>query len=242
MTFASCRARLAVVAALLAAGGSGATSAETYRLDPVHTRVVFVVDHAGLSRAIGAFSGVQGRLEFDPDALADANVALVVPLATLELGDDDWRDAVLDGTFLDAGDFPQAHFESTAVAPDGDGSARITGMLTLRGVTREVVLDARLNAVKRHPVTRRRSAGFSATATLSRRDFGIDAWPNVVGDEIALMIEAEAILDADAVAPPRPPGAAPVPTPPPAAADVPAGDATTSASPPSRDADDAADP
>ena len=190
---------LAVVAALALV--APAVRAETYRLDPVHTRVAFVVDHAGLSRAIGTFSGVQGRLEFDPAAWADASVAVTVPLASLQLGDDDWRDAVLDGTFLDAGDFPEAHFVSTAVHAGTDGRLRIDGTLTLRGVARPVQLDARLNAVKRHPVTRRRSAGFSATATLRRSDFGIGAWPNVVGDEVALMIEAEAIVDAGAAAP-----------------------------------------
>jgi polyisoprenoid-binding protein YceI len=67
------------------------------------------------------------------------------------------------------------------------------GQLTLRGVSREVALDVKLNALKRHPMTLRRTAGFSATATLSRSAFGMDAWRNVVGDEVELMIEVEAI-------------------------------------------------
>ncbi|HEX5694065.1 MAG TPA: YceI family protein, partial [Arenimonas sp.] len=77
----------------------------------------------------------------------------------------------------------------------GEGTARVTGTLQLRGQARELVLDVRLNALKRHPVTFRRSAGFSASARLSRRDFGITTWPNVIGDEVELMIEAEAIRD-----------------------------------------------
>lgn len=180
---------------LLALLAAGSASAASYRLDPVHTRVVFLVDHAGLSRAIGAFSGVQGRLEFDPEHWAQARVDLTVPVTSLELGDADWRDKVLADTFLDAGDHPTARFVSTSVEPTGEGSARIAGTLTLRGITRPVVLDVRLNAVKRHPITRRRSAGFSATATLSRRDFGIVDWPNVIGDRVELLIEAEALLD-----------------------------------------------
>jgi polyisoprenoid-binding protein YceI len=223
--------RFALCAVLVAASVAGAAppaGAEVYRLDPVHTRIAFVVDHAGLSRAIGTFSGVQGRLEFSPDAWTDATVALTVPLATLDLGDGDWREAVLDGTFLDAGDFPEAHFVSTAVTPGGPDRARIAGVLTLRGVSRPVELDARLNAAKRHPITRRRSAGFSATATISRRAFGIDAWPNVVGDEISLMIEVEAILDPKASAPAAPAGGA-------------AADAADSV-PPTPDPADATDP
>ena len=190
---------LAIAAAL-----AGPACADTYRLDPVHTRVAFIVGHAGLSQAIGTFSGVSGRLEFDPAHWGDARVELALPVASLDLGDADWNRRVLDGTFLDAGDFPHAHFVSTAVEPVDDGHARITGTLTLRGVARPVVLDARLNAVKRHPVTRRRSAGFSATATVSRRDFGIDAWPNVIDDQVRLLIEVEAIRDDDAPAPDAP--------------------------------------
>ena len=195
---------------LLAALAPGSAPAATWRLDPVHTRVVFIVGHAGLSRAIGTFSGAQGRLEFDPEHWADARVEVSVPLASLDLGEADWNRKVLDGTFLDAGDYPRAHFVSTTVAPAGDDRATITGLLTLRGVSRPVVLEARLNAAKRHPITRRRSVGFSATATESRRDFGIDAWPNVIDDAVQLLIEVEGVFDADAPAPPVSP---PVPEP-----------------------------
>lgn len=199
---------------LLALAAAAPAQAETYRLDPVHTRVVFLVDHAGLSRAIGAFSGANGRLEFDPERWSDARVELSIPLGSLELGDAGWRDKVLAGTFLDATNHPTAHFVSTAVEPTGEGTARITGTLTLRGVAREVVLEARLNAVKRHPITRRQSAGFSATATLSRRDFGIVDWPNVIGDRVDLLIEAEAIRDREAAAPSAPASASSPATPP----------------------------
>ena len=164
MSFAPVVAGLALLATL----ASTPASAATWRLDPVHSRVVFLVGHAGLSRAIGTFPGVHGRLEFDPARWEDARVELAVPVARLDLGDADWTRNVLDGTFLDAADFPQAHFVSTAVEPVDEGHARVTGTLTLRGVARPVVLDVRLNAAKRHPVTRRRSVGFSATATVSR--------------------------------------------------------------------------
>ena len=70
---------------LLAALAPGSAPAATWRLDPVHTRVVFIVGHAGLSRAIGTFSGAQGRLEFDPEHWADARVELALPVASLDL-------------------------------------------------------------------------------------------------------------------------------------------------------------
>lgn len=173
---------------------------ETFRLDPVHTRVVFRVDHAGLSRAVGAFSGATGVLAFDPQDWSGAHLEVRLPLASLDLGDADWNRKVLGRSFLDAGDQPEAHFVSTRVEPSGPDQARVTGQLSLRGLSRELVLDVRLNALKRHPLTLRRTAGFSATARLDRRDFGITTWPNVIGHEVELLIEAEAIRDRGAAA------------------------------------------
>lgn len=186
-------ARWLLVVALLAGAGHARAQAEQYRLDPVHTRVLFFIDHAGLSRAIGSFSGVQGSLRFDPDDWSTAALDVTLPLSTLDIGDQRWRDKVLEGSFLDAGKQPLARFVSSRVEPGADGTARVIGQLSLRGVSREVTLDVRLNALKRHPLTFRHTAGFSASARLSRRDFGITAWPNVIGDEVELLIEAEAI-------------------------------------------------
>ena len=168
---------------------------EAYRIDPVHTRVVFFVDHAGFSRAIGTFSGTRGELHLDPDDWSTARVDVTLPLASLELGDPDWRAKVLEPPLLDERGQPEARFVSTRVEPTGDGLARVTGILSLRGVSRELVLEVRLNALKRHPLTFRRTAGFSASARLDRRDFGITTWPNVIGQEVELRVELEAVQD-----------------------------------------------
>lgn len=78
----------------------------------------------------------------------------------------------------------------------GENHAKVTGNLTLHGVTRPVTLDVTLNALKRHPLPPfRRTAGFSATATLSRAEFGIDAWKSMIGDSVELRIEAEAVRE-----------------------------------------------
>lgn len=182
----------AIACLLAAASGMAQAQAESFQLDPVHTRVAFRIDHAGFSKAIGTFSGATGELSFDPEDWSTATLDVSLPLATLEIGDAKWRDKVLDRTFLDAGDQPAARFVSTRVEPGEPGQARVYGQLSLRGVSREVVLDVKLNALKRHPLTLRRTAGFSATGTLRRSDFGMDAWRRLVGDEVELLIEAEA--------------------------------------------------
>ena len=176
---------------LLSASGLAA-AAEAWRLDPVHTRVLFKVDHAGYSQALGLFPDVQGELRFDPADWASARLEVRIPLARLQIGDDDWRDKLLTRAFFDAGNFPEARFVSTRVEPVDAENARVFGQLTLRGVAREVALDVRLNKLARHPLTFRRTAGFSARAELDRRDFGMDAWPNVIGQKVQLEIQAEA--------------------------------------------------
>lgn len=178
---------------LLALADPARAAPREYRLDPVHTRIAFQVDHAGFSRAIGTFSGATGTLFFDPRDWTTATLEVDIPLASLDLGDPTWRERVLDRTFLDADAQPTARFTSTRVEPAGDGAARVFGDLTLRGTTREVALDVRLNALKRHPLTFKRTAGFSATGRLVRQDFGMTAWERLVGAEVTLQIEAEAI-------------------------------------------------
>ena len=189
--------------ALLAALPEAARAAPVgYRLDPVHTRVLFAVEHAGFSSALGTVSGSEGTLLFDEDDWSSARLQVEVPLARLDLGDAKWNQATLARNLLDGERFPTARFVSARVEPVDPRHARVIGALTVRGVTREVVLEVTLNAVKRHPLPPfRRTAGFSATTTLSRRDFGISAWPSMIGDKVDLRIEAEAVIDRDAIGP-----------------------------------------
>jgi polyisoprenoid-binding protein YceI len=188
------RFRCLLACALACAGAANAAGPETYSLDPVHTRVVFLVEHAGFSHAMGAVSGSSGTLRFDRDDWRSAQLDVTVPLTRLDLGDAKWNAAALASNLLDGKRYPEAHFVSTQVEPIDAGHARACGDLTLHGVTGQVCMEVTLNALKRHPLPPfRRTAGFSATATLSRKAFGIDAWPSVIGDEVKLLIEAEAV-------------------------------------------------
>lgn len=170
-----------------------------YALDPVHTRVMFAVEHAGFSKAIGTVSGSTGTLVFDPDDWNAAHVEVSVPLERLDLGDQKWNRAALANSLLDGDDHPVATFVSTRVEAVDAQHAAVYGMLTLHGVSNEIKLDVTFNALKRHPLPPfRRTAGFSATAQLSRKAFGIDAWPSVIGDRVELRIEAEATRSGNA--------------------------------------------
>lgn len=185
-------ARLLCLLLIATAAPAFAGTARHYALDPVHTRVVFAISHAGYSNALGAVSGSTGTLQFDPDDWSTARLEVTVPLQRIDLGDADWNDATLD--MLDAEEFPEARFVSTRIEPVDAQHAAVFGDLTLHGVTREVKLDVTFNQLKRLALPPfHRIAGFSAIATIKRSDFGIDAWKSLVGDEVELRIEAEAL-------------------------------------------------
>lgn len=180
---------------LALAAGAAQASPRTWQVDPVHTRIVFAIDHAGFSKSLGTFSGIEGVLAFDPDDPAATTIDVRIPVASLDFGDEKWNRASLAANLLDAGAHPVARFRSTRVEPVDAARAIVHGVLELRGVRREVQLEAVVNAVKRHPLPPfRRTAGFSATAVLSRSDFGMTAWSSMIGDRVELRIETEATL------------------------------------------------
>ena len=193
--------RVALALAGVLASGASAASQVRYVFDPVHTRVAFHISHAGFSNPVGTFSRIEGELQFDEADWSTARLKVRIPMTTLELGDADWREKILDRTFFDAKKFPDAIFESTTVESTSSNTARVTGNLTLHGVTRPVTLAVTLNALRRHPLTFKKTAGFSATANVRRSDFGMTSWKNLVGDDVRLVIEAEAVREGGPDAP-----------------------------------------
>lgn len=185
---------LACVAAIAASPVARAARPDTYTIDPVHTRVMFAISHAGFSQGLGTVSGSTGTLVFDRDDWRSARLEVTVPVAQLDLGDAKWNAAALATNLLDGARYPEARFVSDTVEPADMDHAKVCGQLTLRGVSQPLCMDVVLNALKRHPMPPfRRTAGFSATATLSRSDYGIDAWKSLIGDSVELRIEAEAV-------------------------------------------------
>lgn len=186
--------RTAALLALLSAAAPALAQSQRYELDPVHTRVAFAVSHAGFSNALGTIGGSTGTLLFDPSDWESARLEVEVPLAKLDLGDADWNAAALGRRLLRAETYPTARFVSTSVTPRDATHARVCGDLSLHGATAPLCLDVTLNKLERHPMPPfRHTAGFSATATLDRKAFGIDAWEGVIGDSVELRIEAEAV-------------------------------------------------
>ncbi|AAZ97913.1 conserved hypothetical protein [Thiobacillus denitrificans ATCC 25259] len=179
--------------------------------EPGHSGAEFAVRHMMVSHMRGLFKNVHGSIDFDPDDPAGAAaVEARIDAAGIWSGDEA-RDAHLRGpNFLDVATYPEIAFRSTEVRCVGEADLRVAGDLVLRGVTRRVVLDSRYlgrwqcpyweGDKDLGPTTR---IGFLATTVINRHDFGVswnapmDRGGMVVGDEVAITLDVEAILESD---------------------------------------------
>jgi polyisoprenoid-binding protein YceI len=185
-------AKTFVTAALLLSFAAGAQAApQTFTLDPMHTSVVWTINHFGFSNPSGKFSLVAGSLTLDEAAPQNSKVNATITIANLFTGIDKLDEHLKSKDFFDATQFPTATFESTSVEVTGKDTAKVTGNLTLHGVTKPVVLNVKLNKIG-ESFMKKHTAGFSITTVLKRSDFGMTAYLPALSDEVPISIESEA--------------------------------------------------
>jgi len=180
-----------VLAGLLGAAVSAQAAPVTYKLDPGHTMVLFSWNHFGYSNPVADFGLGDGTLVFDEQHPAQSSVEVTLPLANLDTHVPALDKHLKEADFFDADKYPTVTFKSTKVQPLGGNKFKVTGDLTVHGVTKSVVLDATLNKVGPHPMTKAQAIGFDATGTLKRSDFGVGAYVPKVSDEIKIRITTE---------------------------------------------------
>jgi polyisoprenoid-binding protein YceI len=181
-----------------ALAGAAAAEPATWNVDPAHSTVGFSVRHLMITNVRGAFNDFEAQVTGDPAQPAGATVTATIRAASVDTGNEKRDEHLRAADFLDVATHPTITFESTKIEPAGPGMAKVTGNLTLHGVTKEIVLEV----VGPTPVITdpwgNAKAGATVTTTLSRKDFGItwnkamDGGGLVVGDEIQVTIELEA--------------------------------------------------
>lgn len=173
--------------------------AGTWNIDPSHSEVGFTVRHLAVSKVRGLFETFEGSITIADDPL-QSSVTATVDLSSINTRDAQRDGHLKSGDFFDVETHPTMTFTSTSVAPDGDGY-KVTGDLTIKDVTKSIVLDLEFNGVGADPWGGTR-AGFGATGSISRKDFGIDfnipldGGGVVIGDKITIVLEVEAVLAA----------------------------------------------
>ena len=168
-----------------------------YKIDPTHTETVFTWDHFGFSTPSGNFRDIQGTIKVDNEKPANSAVNVIIPLSSINTNVKALDEHLLKPNFFDAEKYPNITFKSTKVQPNGKNKYKITGDLTIKNVTKPVVLDAVLNKQAEHPMTKAQSIGFNATTSFDRSAFGIDAYALNVADKITVNITTEASVATD---------------------------------------------
>jgi polyisoprenoid-binding protein YceI len=161
-------------------------------LDPRHSSVVARVQHMGVSLYTLRFDKMDASFEYDPAHPDQARVSASVDPASLDVGADYSADFAKE--FLSADKFTTATFVSTQITPGQGNQGTMTGNLTLMGVTKPVTFNVTLVGTAHEVLPLplgQRAAGFEATTTIKRSDFGSGYLQNLVGDEVTLTIEAE---------------------------------------------------
>jgi polyisoprenoid-binding protein YceI len=179
------------------ASAGSATSAITYAIDPAHTTVDFKVRHLMVSNVRGEFAGVSGTVIYDPKNPANSKIEATIDATTIHTRDPQ-RDAHLKSAdFLDVEKYPEITFVSTKITPAGEDEWKVTGNLTIHGVTKEVTLKVEGPAPETKDPWGNIKIGAAATTKINRKDFGLvwnvglETGGVLVGDEVTIHLEVE---------------------------------------------------
>jgi polyisoprenoid-binding protein YceI len=170
----------------------------TWAVDAAHSNVEFAVKHMMLATVKGRFAQVAGEVTFGSDDFASAQVKVAVDVASIDTRTQQRDEHLRSPDFFDVANYPELTYEGGRVERTGEDSYRVAGDLTIRGITREVVLHATFEGQGADPWGGTRMA-FHATGSLDRREFGL-TWNQaletggiLVGDEVKLSIDVELV-------------------------------------------------
>jgi polyisoprenoid-binding protein YceI len=185
-------ALLALVLTLLAASPALARP-EKYVFDPTHTQIIFSVSHLGISHPHGRFNKFSGGFTFDRENPEASQADIAIETGSIDMASDAWNTHMKKPDFFNVEKFPAMTFKSAKIEKTGEKTGTLTGDLTLLGVTKPVTLNVVFNGTAVHPMNKNEMAGFSATGTLKRSDFGMNYGLPMVGDDVHIAIEVEGI-------------------------------------------------
>ena len=186
---------LAAAAILSIAAAAPALAApETYVVDGSHTFPRFSYSHLGFSTQLSRFNKTTGKVVFDK-AAKTGSVDIEIDAKSVDTGSTLFNEHIQGEDFLDTAKFPTATFKSTKVLFKGDKPAKIQGELTIKGVTKSVILTVTSFQAMPHPMQKKDAIGANATTTIKRSEFNAGKYAPHVGDEVRIDIANEAIKD-----------------------------------------------
>ena len=186
---------------MVAVAEPNVASQTVWQFDPVHTLVEFAVKHLVFTTVKGRFTGVSGQIVTEGDDPTRGSVSVTIDASTIDTHDARRDEHLRSGDFIETTEFPNITFVSKQIEPAGGNRFRIVGDLSIRGVTREVILDATYNGQAKAPWGSE-VISYTATTEIDRKDYGINwnaaletgGW--AVGDAVKITIETEAVKQA----------------------------------------------
>lgn len=167
-------------------------AATEYSLDPQHTSVVIAWNHFGFSNQTAYISDVSGKISFDKENPEKSSVNVTLPVKTIDTHVKALTDEFLGKDYFDVKTFPEATFQSTRVVSKGGNKYDVEGNLTIKGMTKPVLLHATLNKQDMHPMVKKQAIGFDATGVIKRSDFKLDKYVPAVSDNVTITLSTEA--------------------------------------------------
>jgi polyisoprenoid-binding protein YceI len=164
----------------------------TWTVDPVHSSVLLRIKHLGAAWMHGRFDAMSGTIVLDREQPGAASIQFTVDAASINTGNKDRDDHLRGPDFFNAKAQPKISFQSTKVAADGKDKFQVTGKLKLNGVEKEITVPAELVGTGTN-MQKQEVAGFEATFTIKRSDYGISAYPGALGEEVKLTVSIEAV-------------------------------------------------
>ncbi|MFC0686604.1 YceI family protein [Novosphingobium clariflavum] len=164
--------------------------AGSYKVESNHTLTQFAVNHFGFNDFFGTIPGATGSLSLDPKALGNAKLDVSLPVARISTTNATLDSELVSADWFDAATYPTIRFVSQKVERTGARTARITGTVTMHGVSKPLVLDATFGGAGVNPMDKAYTIGFAATGTLKRSDFGVSKYVPAVSDEVQIRITA----------------------------------------------------
>jgi polyisoprenoid-binding protein YceI len=162
-----------------------------YTLDANHATVVFMVSHFGYASYIGRFNSPSGSLKLNVKNPVKSKLSVTIDVNSVDTPSEALDNHLRTPDFFNVEKYPEAKFKSTKIEKLDDRTGKVTGDLTLMGVTKPVTFDVTFNGGSYFEMAKAYKVGFSARGTIKRSDFGMSGFLPFIGDEVSLIIEAE---------------------------------------------------
>ena len=191
---------LRILFCVVALAVAACAEVQTWNLDPNHSAAQFSVRHMGISTVRGAFTKLKGTAAYDPADASKTSIDVTIETGSVDTRVDARDKDLRSPNYFDADKYPTITFKSKSASADGAGKMKITGDLTIKGVTKEVVLDVEGPSAPMKDPRGNEHMGASATTKVNRKDFGVGGASPMIGEDINIILDVEMVKPAAAPA------------------------------------------